>query len=483
MENAKLVKWAMLILLMSIMVVGYGGQCDLQNKNDSGSSPAPAPIVTTPDITAPSVPTGLSANAVSSSQINLTWNASSDAVGVTGYYVYRNSSYVGASSTTSYSDTGLSPSTNYTYTVAAYDAAGNSAQSSQASATTSSGGGGDTTAPTVPTGLSANAVSSSQINLTWNASSDAVGVTGYNIYRNGTYLTSVAGTSYNNTGLSPSTTYNYTVEALDAAGNPSAQSSQASATTQAGVTVPDQVGSPTPSNGLTGVSTSQQLSWASASGATSYDVYFGTSSPGTFIVNQAGVSYDPGVLSYNTTYYWRINSKNSAGTTSGLVWSFTTLSPPPKVTLVSPSNGSTGRPTSQQIDWASASGATSYDVYFGTSSPGTYKTNTTATIYNPGTLADYTWYYWRINSKNAAGTTTGDVWSFRTAPESGTVTFNCTGAVQSFTVPAGVNWITVDARGAQGGHGYYGATAGGNGARVQGMLSVQPGDFFYIYVG
>lgn len=92
----------------------------------------------------------------------------------------------------------------------------------------------DTIAPSVPTGLSATAASSSQINLSWNASTDNVGVTGYDIYRGGSLLTSVTGTTYVNTGLSPNTSYSYTVRAKDAAGNTSAQSASATAITQGG---------------------------------------------------------------------------------------------------------------------------------------------------------------------------------------------------------------------------------------------------------
>lgn len=90
----------------------------------------------------------------------------------------------------------------------------------------------DTTAPSQPTGLSATAISSSQINLSWNASTDNVGVTGYNVFRNGTQITTVSGTSFQNTGLSAGTAYSYTVAAYDATGNISGQSVTASATTQ-----------------------------------------------------------------------------------------------------------------------------------------------------------------------------------------------------------------------------------------------------------
>lgn len=89
----------------------------------------------------------------------------------------------------------------------------------------------DTTPPSIPINLSAAAVSSSQINLSWTASTDNVRVTGYRIYRGGTQIGTSATNSYSNTGLIANTTYSYTVSAYDAAGNVSAQSSSASATT------------------------------------------------------------------------------------------------------------------------------------------------------------------------------------------------------------------------------------------------------------
>jgi chitodextrinase len=96
----------------------------------------------------------------------------------------------------------------------------------------------DTTTPSVPSGLSASAVSTSQINLSWDASSDAVGVTGYKIYKNGSQISTTASTSYQNTGLSAGTAYSYTISAYDAAGNNSTQSASASATTLATSTAP-----------------------------------------------------------------------------------------------------------------------------------------------------------------------------------------------------------------------------------------------------
>lgn len=94
----------------------------------------------------------------------------------------------------------------------------------------------DTTAPSIPAGLTATVVSSSQINLGWSASTDAVGVTGYIVFRNGTQVGTTTSKAYSNTGLTASTTYSYTVKARDAAGNMSAASAAVSATTQAGST-------------------------------------------------------------------------------------------------------------------------------------------------------------------------------------------------------------------------------------------------------
>jgi endo-1,4-beta-D-glucanase Y/chitodextrinase len=97
-------------------------------------------------------------------------------------------------------------------------------------------GGSDTQAPTAPTGLTATAASSSQINLSWTASTDNVGVTGYRVFRGGVQVGTPTGTTFSDTALTASTAYSYTVKAVDAAGNLSANSNTANATTSAGST-------------------------------------------------------------------------------------------------------------------------------------------------------------------------------------------------------------------------------------------------------
>lgn len=104
----------------------------------------------------------------------------------------------------------------------------------------------DTTPPTAPTSLTTTATSTSQINLTWGASTDNVGVTAYNVYRNNALATTVTGTSYSDTGLTPSTIYTYFVKALDAAGNLSNASNSASATTATPPPSPQPPPPPTP---------------------------------------------------------------------------------------------------------------------------------------------------------------------------------------------------------------------------------------------
>lgn len=95
-------------------------------------------------------------------------------------------------------------------------------------------GGGDPTAPSAPTGLAASGTTANSTTLSWTASTDNVGVTGYQVFRGGTQVGTTAGTSYTDTGLSASTSYSYTVKATDAAGNVSAASNTATVTTSSG---------------------------------------------------------------------------------------------------------------------------------------------------------------------------------------------------------------------------------------------------------
>src|SRR5437762_1553270 len=185
---------------------------------------------TGPDTVAPSTPAGLTASAASSSRINLSWLAATDNVGVIRYSVYRDGVQIASVPGTSYSNTGLSAGTTYSYTVAASDAARNaSAQSSAVSATTKAPL--DTQAPSIPTNLAASAITPTTLTLSWNAATDNVAVAGYRVYLNGTLLLSPSSTSAQIIELTPDFTRSFTVAAVDAAGNASALSAPLSVTT------------------------------------------------------------------------------------------------------------------------------------------------------------------------------------------------------------------------------------------------------------
>ena len=286
---------------------------NLTATSSAGTAGSQVTVTVTP--TPPSIPTGLGATVASSSEIDLAWTASTPGSGgaVAGYKIFRNGSQVGTSTLPSYADTGLSPSTGYSYTVAAFDGVGTtSAPTSAVSATTnpanvapavnsftatpisitsgqsstlawsvtgtpaptisiSNGVGTVTgtsvsvspaqtttyaltatsvagtagaqvivtvvatgTAPTVPAGLKANPFSSSEIDLSWNASTPGTGgaVAGYKIYRNGSQVGTSTLISYADFGLTPSTSYSYAVSAFDGAGDTSALSTVVPATTK-----------------------------------------------------------------------------------------------------------------------------------------------------------------------------------------------------------------------------------------------------------
>jgi chitodextrinase len=154
--------------------------------------------------------------------ITITWNGSTDNVAVGSYRIYRNGSQVGTvtpPAALSYVDSGLSPGTNYTYSVSAVDTSGNaSAQSSPISANTLP----DTQAPTAPTGLNGT-VSGKNITLNWTASTDNVAVTAYIVYRDGAALATLGNVTTYAITNAPTGSHAYTVAARDAAQNTSAQ--------------------------------------------------------------------------------------------------------------------------------------------------------------------------------------------------------------------------------------------------------------------
>jgi len=199
----------------------YGYTVKAKDAAGNGTVSA-ATTVTTLDTIAPTAPGAPVATGTTSNQTTLTWAVSTDNVGVTGYEVYRGLTLVGTVTSTTFTDTGLTPATAYSYTVKAKDAAGNGTVSGATSVTTVAL---DTIAPTAPGAPVATGTTGVQTTLTWAASTDNVGVTGYEVYRGTTLIATVTSTTFSDTGLTAGTTYSYTIAATDAAGNRSATSS------------------------------------------------------------------------------------------------------------------------------------------------------------------------------------------------------------------------------------------------------------------
>ncbi|MEV6424343.1 discoidin domain-containing protein [Streptomyces sp. NPDC051662] len=178
----------------------------------------------TGDTQAPTAPTELAYTEPATGQIKLTWQASTDNTGVTGYDIYANNELRTsvAGNVTTFTDT-QPGGTTVAYYVRAKDAAGN--VSGNSNTVTRQGDSGDTQAPTTPANLAFTEPSSGQIRLTWGASTDNKGVTGYEIYANNVLRQTVAGDVTTYTDTQPAgTTVSYYVRAKDAAGNRSGNS-------------------------------------------------------------------------------------------------------------------------------------------------------------------------------------------------------------------------------------------------------------------
>jgi len=173
------------------------------------------------DTQAPTAPRDVAASSRTATSIALTWTASTDNVGVTGYGLYRGGTSTGASSTTTGIFSGLTCNTNYTLAIDAQDAAGN--RSLKTTVLVATAVCPDTAPPSAPTGFAASNVTQSSLTVTWIASTDNVGVVAYDVYRNGTKMDSTSSMSSSQSGLACGTSYWFGVEAYDAAGNRSAR--------------------------------------------------------------------------------------------------------------------------------------------------------------------------------------------------------------------------------------------------------------------
>ena len=195
-------------------VFSYGEVEDYTISIGSGSGP---------DVTPPSAPTNLSAANTTTTSTNLSWSASTDNVGVTGYDVYVDGTLGGSTTGLTYALTGLTPSTSYNVYVKAKDAANNESQASN-TITVTTQSLADVQPPTAPGNLAVNNITQTSADVSWTASTDNVGVVGYDVLVNGSLVGTTVATSYALSSLSANTTYSVTVTAKDAASNTNSSS-------------------------------------------------------------------------------------------------------------------------------------------------------------------------------------------------------------------------------------------------------------------
>jgi len=327
-----------------------------------------------------------------STSYNLYWSTSSGVTAANGTRV------AGVSSPHILS--GLSDGTTYYFVVTAVNSGGESLPSVEQSATP------QVPAPGSPTGISATA-GNAQSTISW---SPASGATSYNLYwstspgvtiENGTRIPDVT-SPYTMTGLVNGTPYYWIVTAVNAGGE--VASTQVSSTPQ--VPAP---GAPSAVSATAG-NTQSTIRWWTVNGATSYNLYWSTSSDMTI---QNGIKI-PNVISpytmtglvNGTPYYWSVTAVNAGGEAASTQVTSTPQVPAPGTPTGVSANGGDSRAT---ISWASASGATSYNLYWSTESGvnmanGTIISNVSSPYVHTG-LTNGTPYYWIVTAVNAGGET------------------------------------------------------------------------------
>ena len=267
------------------------------------------------DLESPSTPQNLLVESVTSDTVSLSWDASTDNIGVAGYRVYRDKQLVQEVQGEQFTDTGLTEDTEYTYEVRAFDAAGNQSEASnEVFARTSVSV--DDEAPTIPLNLKVENVTTDTVSLSWGASTDNIGVAGYRVYRDKQLVQEVQGEQFTDTGLTEDTEYTYEVRAFDAAGNQSEASNRINVRTKE---IVDHNPPTTPMNVRAIVVTENKVTllWEASSdesGIRSYQVYRNSILVGSLPGDT--LSYTDTNLSEKTKYYYTITACDYVGNVS-----------------------------------------------------------------------------------------------------------------------------------------------------------------------
>ena len=269
----------------------------------------------------------------------------------------------------------------------------------------------------VPTNLTATA-GDGEVTLSWQAVTKA---TSYNIYwsttsgvtpSNGMRIFNVTSTSYVQTGLINGTTYYYVVTAVNLNGDTSSVTSQASATPSGGLL-------PGPSDVAATPGDSQVvISWDAVAGASSYNIYWSTTSgvsiaDGNEIAGLDSLSYTQTGLTNGTTYYYMVTAETSTGESAASFQAsaIPAVNPAPAEPVGLTASSGNGQ---ARIVWAAVPGATSYNIYWSTISDvtpatGTQITDDTTLGYTQVGLTNGTTYYYVVTALNADGESTASI--------------------------------------------------------------------------
>ena len=358
------------------------------------------------DTTPPSAPTGVAASGITQTGMTLSWYPSTDAVGVTGYDVFRNGVKVDTPTGTSSIQSGLGCSTAYAFAVAARDAAGNVSQQTQLNASTAGCTAppppADTTAPSTPPNPAISTATRTSVTLSWGASTDNVGVIGYRTYVNGAAGGTTAGLSATIPNLACGTAYTFEVDAYDLAGNMSGRASVIGSTS----TCADSQAPTAPSNvsATSRTATSIALGWTASTdnvGVVGYGLYKGGVSSGASTSPSAIFSG----LTCNTSYTLAVDAYDAAGNRSPKSTVLVSTTACPDTTPPTAPTGVVATGVSQTgltLAWNASTdnvGVTGYDVYRG----GTKLQTVTTTTAGQSGLACATSYSFGIAARDAAG--------------------------------------------------------------------------------
>jgi chitodextrinase len=298
---------------------------DAANNHSSFSSEINFNTLQAPDTISPSIPSNVSVTNIQWHTADVSWDASTDNDAVDNYDVYLNNNFVASTANTSYSLSNLSGASTYTVKVLARDLTGNTSNLSSGENFTTPQAP-DTIAPTMPMGIVANSITQTTATINWNNSTDNIAVTGYKVYLNNSLHNTVSTNSINLTGLSATTSYTVGVQAFDAAGNYSAINSTNFST----IDWPDTIAPTTPTNlAVSGIThNSADLTWDASTDnvqVTAYDIYLDGNYHSSSSTNNTVLTG----LSAATSYTVSVKAKDAAGNESGTsnIENFTTEDP------------------------------------------------------------------------------------------------------------------------------------------------------------